>query len=187
VLCSLANVQSNTAVEQLLGRVMRMPYAQARRIAALNKAYAYVLSPSFGQAADALVQKLSQKGFDENEARAVIQHETSALPLFEHSEPDKIKLDKKLNKADVPENIKLENNTLIFTDKTSEADIEKICQKLEPPKVFEIKSKFANYKKQLEKPSPAQQGQKFIVPSLKFEAQGEFVFADPETIFEQFD
>jgi type III restriction enzyme len=40
VLCSLANVKSNTAVEQLLGRVMRMPYATLRKTTSLNKAYA---------------------------------------------------------------------------------------------------------------------------------------------------
>jgi len=43
-LCSLANVQSDTAVEQLLGRVMRMLYAKSRKNLALNRAYAYVLS-----------------------------------------------------------------------------------------------------------------------------------------------
>jgi type III restriction enzyme len=47
ILCSLANVKSDTSVEQLLGRVMRMPYAKTRKSPMLNKAYAYVVSPRF--------------------------------------------------------------------------------------------------------------------------------------------
>ena len=43
VLCSLANVKSDTSVAQLLGRVMRMPYAKTRKTPSLNKAYAYVV------------------------------------------------------------------------------------------------------------------------------------------------
>lgn len=55
VLCSLQNLRSNTAVEQLLGRVLRMPYAKRRTSAALNRAYAHVVARSFWDAADALV------------------------------------------------------------------------------------------------------------------------------------
>ncbi len=42
VLCSLQKLSSATAVEQLLGRVLRMPYAQRRGREALNRAYAHV-------------------------------------------------------------------------------------------------------------------------------------------------
>ena len=38
VFCSVANVSSATDVEQLLGRVMRMPYAAKRRSEKLNRA-----------------------------------------------------------------------------------------------------------------------------------------------------
>ena len=69
VLCSLANIKSDTSVEQLLGRVMRMPYAKERKEASLNKAYAYVVSPKFGEAAQASTEKLKNKGFDVVEAR----------------------------------------------------------------------------------------------------------------------
>jgi type III restriction enzyme len=186
VLCSLANVQSNTAVEQLLGRVMRMPYAKSRKVTALNKAYAYVLSPTFGQSADVLVQKLQNKGFGEEEARAVIQQET-ALPLFENIEQDKVTLTKKLTRSDVPKSIKLNDRTITFTPATTEIDIEKICQKVDERNAFVIKNKFAGYQKTQIAPSPAKQGQKFSVPKLLFKMQGEFVFADPETIFENFD
>jgi type III restriction enzyme len=55
ILCSLANVKSDTSVEQLLGRVMRMPYAEVRKSPLLNKSYAYVVSPHFVEASTDLL------------------------------------------------------------------------------------------------------------------------------------
>ena len=60
VLCSLQNLRSNQAVEQLLGRVLRMPYAQKRKSPALNKAYVHVIARSFSEAANSLVDSLTQ-------------------------------------------------------------------------------------------------------------------------------
>lgn len=74
VFCSVANVRSSTAVEQLLGRVLRMPYARKRSNAELNMAYAHVVSPSFSAAAqdlkDALVNKM---GFEKLESDAYVR------------------------------------------------------------------------------------------------------------------
>jgi type III restriction enzyme len=53
VLCSLQKLSSATAVEQLLGRVLRMPYATRRGRAALNRAYAHVCEAQFSSAARA--------------------------------------------------------------------------------------------------------------------------------------
>ena len=73
VLCALQNLRSNQAVEQLLGRVLRMPYAQRRRSPALNKAYAHVVARSFSEAANALVDTLTQgMGFDRLSAASVL-------------------------------------------------------------------------------------------------------------------
>ncbi len=53
VLASLQNINSATDVEQLLGRVLRMPYAKLRQNDELNKAYAHVISSSIAQATNA--------------------------------------------------------------------------------------------------------------------------------------
>ncbi len=42
VFCSVSRIQSAVDVEQLLGRVLRMPYAKRRRADALNRAYAFL-------------------------------------------------------------------------------------------------------------------------------------------------
>ncbi len=73
VLCSLQNLRSNQAVEQLLGRVLRMPYAKRRTSPALNKAYAHVIAKNFSEAASSLVDSLTQgMGFDALSAAAVL-------------------------------------------------------------------------------------------------------------------
>jgi type III restriction enzyme len=46
VFCSLATVHSKKDVEQLLGRMLRMPYAKRRAHDELNRAYAHVAKTS---------------------------------------------------------------------------------------------------------------------------------------------
>ena len=73
VLCSLQNVRSGKDVEQLLGRVLRMPYATRRKSPALNRAYAHVVARSFSEAATALVDRMVQgMGFEALDAAAVL-------------------------------------------------------------------------------------------------------------------
>ena len=74
VLCSLQESRSAKDVEQLLGRVLRMPYAKARSQPELNKAYAHVLAASFSEAADQITDKLvNNMGFERYEAAMAIQ------------------------------------------------------------------------------------------------------------------
>ena len=81
VLCSVANIGSATDIEQLLGRVLRMPYAQTRSQSALNSAYAHVSSPRFGEGAKALTDTLIEKmGFEPEEAAAVVEQRQATLP-----------------------------------------------------------------------------------------------------------
>lgn len=193
VLCSLANVRSNTAVIQLLGRVMRMPYAKNRKISALNKAYAYVMKDGFaGQAAEELVQALQKRGFDNNEAQSAIQQKPVETPgLFGRPEQNKVDLDKPLDVLFVPQTIKLENNnkTIVFTEETKQEDVELLCQNITETKANEVRTKFYNYQHEDKEVSFAAQKLEFKVPmvSVQLAEQDEFVLADPDIIFEQSD
>ena len=70
VLCSVANLSASGAVEQLLGRVLRMPHAKEKKREALNRAYAFVRSPHFYLAANQLRDQLVRNsGYEEKEAR----------------------------------------------------------------------------------------------------------------------
>ena len=73
VFCSTANIHNSKEVEQLLGRVLRMPYAKRRAVPELNKAYAHVSSPNFGQAARELADSLIAMGFEEADAKQYIR------------------------------------------------------------------------------------------------------------------
>ncbi|MBN8529459.1 MAG: DEAD/DEAH box helicase family protein [Caulobacterales bacterium] len=79
VFCSVSSIRSATAVEQLLGRVLRMPYAQRRGQGDLNKAYAHVSEPSFREAAEALKDTLIDMGFDDAELPDVLEHATQEI------------------------------------------------------------------------------------------------------------
>jgi type III restriction enzyme len=79
ILCSVQSIRSATAVEQLLGRVLRMPYATRRERPALNKAYAHVTESDTGMAANALADRLVDgMGFDPLDMASMIAPQ---LPL----------------------------------------------------------------------------------------------------------
>ena len=69
VLVSMAEVHSSTAVEQLLGRILRQPGARHRANEALNRSYAFVVSRDFNATAEGLRDRLVQgAGFERMEA-----------------------------------------------------------------------------------------------------------------------
>jgi type III restriction enzyme len=73
VFCSVKDVRSSKDAEQLLGRVLRMPFAKTRQVEALNRAYAHLASPTFSQVAQLLVDKLIDMGFEAMEAVSSIR------------------------------------------------------------------------------------------------------------------
>jgi type III restriction enzyme len=81
VLASLQSVNSSKDVEQLLGRVLRMPYAKTRQQESLNKAYAHIVAENFAQAASTLKDRMVQNmGFERLETAALIIPQQT-LPL----------------------------------------------------------------------------------------------------------
>lgn len=84
VLFSVAEMGSSRAVEQILGRILRMPRAKKKQRADLNNAYAYVASTRFDQAAKALKDGLVASGFEKQDADDLVVDRT----LFPTSEPE---------------------------------------------------------------------------------------------------
>lgn len=88
VLCSVQYIRSATAVEQLLGCVLRMPYAALRSRPALNKAYAHVTEEQTGMAANALADRLIDgMGFEALDMASMIAPQMP-LPLATDGSPD---------------------------------------------------------------------------------------------------
>lgn len=75
VFCSVKQVASSKDAEQLLGRVLRMPYAKRRVIEDLNRAYAHLATPKFAHAAQQLTDKLIAMGFEEMEVAAFLKEQ----------------------------------------------------------------------------------------------------------------
>ena len=74
VLACLQSMQSAKDVEQLLGRVLRMPYAKSRSLESLNKAYAHVIAENVAQAAANLKDRMVENmGFNKWEADLSVQ------------------------------------------------------------------------------------------------------------------
>ena len=82
VFCSVKDVRSSKDAEQLLGRVLRMPFAKTRQVEALNRAYAHLASPTFAQAAQLLKDKLIDMGFEAMEAAALVRPLPNQDDLF---------------------------------------------------------------------------------------------------------
>ncbi|WP_099350781.1 DEAD/DEAH box helicase [Erwinia amylovora] len=81
VLCSMQESRSAKDVEQLLGRVLRMPYARSRQNPELNQAYAHITAHSFGEALHRIQDNLvNNMGFDPLEAAMVLQSRTPVVP-----------------------------------------------------------------------------------------------------------
>ena len=96
VLCPVDTMHSATGVEQLLGRVLRMPFARRRQHAALNRAYAHVPTESFAKAVGGLREKMATGlGFEEEEVSWAVQGEImyqsgGQNELFEVREEDAV-------------------------------------------------------------------------------------------------
>jgi type III restriction enzyme len=90
VFCSLATVHSKKDVEQLLGRVLRMPYAKRRAHGELNRAYAHVAKTSWPLAINQMHDRLVSMGFDEVEAAKYVQPTEQPALFPEESVPQQL-------------------------------------------------------------------------------------------------
>ena len=82
VLCSLKETRSATAIEQIVGRILRLPRAQTKQHPDLNCAYAFSISDSLAEVLSELRQALENNGFTAAEAeRIIIPVVQGSLPL----------------------------------------------------------------------------------------------------------
>ena len=190
VFCSLATVGSSKDTIQLLGRVMRMPYATRRKSRELNRAYAFVMSAKFGAAVEELTEGLKAKGFTGPEAVQAIEsvpQEQTLGPLFDAAD-DVVPLTKEqLDSLVLPEagGIRVEDcangdGEIRLSGAESEQAIESVARQLVEQGAAEVaqtlKMKYAGKK--------AQAGKDFVakhktlkLPCLKAEVDGETLFS----------
>ena len=190
VLCSLADTSSQIEVEQILGRVLRMPYARRRNTDGLNQAYAFATA-SFETIAAKLKDSLTQNGFQKFEAQQMVRQITSDdtkgdFPLFDAMglklEDDgdqkdvvpviEFHLAKPLEEGTVSDSLarKLEihgeEGKAVFTGGMTLRDKEEL-EKLFPEKKADIQRVYVQTEKHVHiLLSPSERGEKLLVPWL---------------------
>lgn len=70
ILASLANKSSRVDVEQILGRVLRQPYATKQQDELLNLSYVFTSSSNFRETIDNIIEGLNRAGFSKRDYRA---------------------------------------------------------------------------------------------------------------------
>lgn len=177
VLCSVANTKSATAVEQLLGRVLRMPYAKTRSSAELNKAYAHVSSQSWPHAVTLLHDRLVSMGFEQQEAEEFIY----AQPSLGFSEQPQQPFEVTLTSAPDLSHLDIAEKSCVSIEETPAGTfVMKVTGQIDRPLVaklakavtdkkdkaeFELKAQI-HIKHQVENLSPSQRGEIFSIPQL---------------------
>ena len=201
VFCSVSRIKSAVDVEQILGRVLRMPYAMRRKAPELNRAYAFLSEPETGIAARALVDKLVAMGFEEDEALDNVEPVRSELdddglfppnqfqqPTFRHvltATPEIVAALEKIQLAGLTvSSIEEDKLEIALTGRTSDT-LAEVYEQLSPAEREALTEVFAQY--QLEEKlrlSAAERGETFSVPRLMTGIQGKLEFADTDVFME---
>lgn len=69
ILASLANKSSRVDVEQILGRILRQPYAKKHEEEFLNLSYVFTASPNFRDTLENIIRSLNRAGFSAKDYR----------------------------------------------------------------------------------------------------------------------
>lgn len=69
ILASLANKTSKIDVEQILGRVLRLPYTTKHNVEFLNYSYVFTSSVNFRETVDGVIKSLNNEGFSSKDYR----------------------------------------------------------------------------------------------------------------------
>jgi len=177
VLCSVANTRSKTAVEQLLGRVLRMPYAKKRAQDELNQAYAHVSSQSWPHAVSQLHDRLVNMGFEKQEAEEYIYtqppldlEDPKAEPFEVNlvAEPDLSSLNLFENSCVTVEQTPTGSFTLKVEGEFSESLVTKLAKAAKHKKdkaEISLKGKI-HIQHQQANLTPSQRGEVFLLPQL---------------------
>ena len=205
VFCSVSRIRSAVDVEQLLGRVLRMPYAARRKATELNKAYAFLSEPDFGQAARALVDKLVAMGFEEDEARESIEPAQPGLGFDEENDlsgskepaeptvictvpatPETLEALAEAERHGATVRETADGQVEIGVAGPVDVNLERVIYAIVPETGHsEISDAIETYRKTvLNRLSPAERGETFSIPRLMTKIQGELAFADTDVFME---
>jgi len=196
VFCSVAQVKSDKDIQQLLGRVLRMPYATKRKQEEMSRAYAHVVSPNFGEAAAELTDAMVRIGFNPLEVIAALKREPAQGPLV--LDGGRISLALPITQLDVSKAPDLSNvperdlervtftpnasgrgGTVEVRDLLDMATVEAIVAAVPASKREEVTERIELHQvSTLAARAPCERGETFEVPRLYVAEQGELELLD---------
>ncbi len=201
ILVSMASLHSATAVEQLLGRVLRQPGASRRQAHALNQSYAFVVSRNFAETAGALRDRLvAGAGFERREVTEFVtaaKAEQARLDLEGHAgrvvvRPVTVALSEKPDLKGVPKPVRNKvswdgkMNTLTISAPLTEDETEILKASVSSETAASAIAEAAEVSRSTAIEffqTPAELGERFWVPQLALRVQGELrLFDDPEAL-----
>lgn len=190
VLCSVANIRSAKDIEQLLGRVLRMPNARASAFDPLNRAYAHVTHGQFQSTAAKLKDALVTLGFDRAQA-----HEAIQTP-FEFGDDGDLLAEQRGTKVTLPgppldldglsgdalEGIAItaqddKGTTIRIEPNATDAVVERLCERLPEHQREPVRKAHREARKQR---CPAELGQSLRLPLLAWR-QGDLILGEATT------
>ena len=201
ILVSMASLHSATAVEQLLGRVLRQPGASHRVARALNQSYAFVVSRNFAETASALRDRLvAGAGFDRREVTEFVtaaKTEQARLDLEGHAgrfvvRPVAITLSEKPDLKSLPKPVrdkvawdgKLNTLTISTPLTEEETEVLKASVTTQTAAAAIVEAAAISRTTAIEFfQTPAESGERFRIPQLALRVQGDLqLFDDPEVL-----
>lgn len=201
ILVSMASLSSATAVEQLLGRVLRQPEASHRAAKALNQSYAFVVSRNFAETAGALRDRLvAGAGFERREVKDFVtaaKAEQGRLDLEGHAgrvvfSPVAVTLTEKPDLKSVPKPLRDKVswdgklNTLTLAAPLTEEEATVLKASVQAPaaaQAIEAAAEESRTRAIEFFQTPAELGERLRVPQLALRVQGELhLFDDPEVL-----
>lgn len=202
ILVSMASLSSATAVEQLLGRVLRQPEATHRQAQALNQSYAFVVSRNFAETAGALRDRLvAGAGFERREVTEFVKAANAEQQRLDLASgraiftPVAIALSEKPDMKSVPKPVRDKvswdgkRNTLTLSTPLTEeeAEVLKAAVASAPAAAAIVAAAAVSRTTAIEFfQTPAELGERFRVPALAVRVQGQHgelaLFDDPEVL-----
>lgn len=190
IFSSVAKVSSSKDVEQLLGRVLRMPKVQRKENEALNRAYAFVSSNSFYQTAINLRDSLVQAGFTSAEVSDLIEVSPQQMDLGTFFGNIRIQVSNKLDESKLSNDVKKkieyipEEKAILLKSEITESEKEEIKNALksdeDKAKVDIIYNEMLRDSRQ--KLPPSKQGKVLKLPQLYIDFEGEKRIFDEEVL-----
>ena len=126
ILASLANKSSKIDVEQILGRVLRLPYTQKQPEELLNLSYVFTCSTDFQDTLSRIVESLNNAGFSKRDFRvANDSQESSTENIAGNKEPDLFSLPSFTNPS-ISETTNTQSEPETATEESIESNISEI-------------------------------------------------------------